>query len=128
MTCTGGKRIYGSGGFIGQESFVANLDAGTPIDRKYKHNGFCDREAFMKRQVINADMKVWDVIQDHPETYGVFRQFGCPDIHKGTFAVQSHFMKIRMAAHAHHIDLEELLEALNEAVTGYVKGTPATRH
>lgn len=41
----------------------------------------------MKRQVINGDMKVWDVIQDHPETYGVFRQYGCPDIHKGIFQV-----------------------------------------
>jgi hypothetical protein len=33
-------------------------------------------------------------------------------------------MKVRTAAHAHHIDLEELLEALNNAVTG----KEATRH
>ena len=70
----------------------------------------------MKRQVINGDMKVWDVIQDYPETYGVFRQFGCPDIRKGKFAVSSHFMKLRTAAHAHHIDLDELLKSLNKAV------------
>jgi hypothetical protein len=78
----------------------------------------------MKRQHINAEMKVWDIIQDYPETYGVFLQFGCPDIRRGSFAIQSHFMKVRTAAHAHHIDLVELLEALNNAVTG----KEATRH
>jgi hypothetical protein len=82
----------------------------------------------MKRQVINADMKVWDVIQDFPGTYGVFRQFGCPDIHKGEFAVSSHFMKVRAAAHAHHIDLNKLLETLNEAAATHDEGTSATRH
>jgi hypothetical protein len=70
----------------------------------------------MKRQMINGDMKVWDVIQDHPETYGVFRQFGCPDIRKGMFAVSSHFMKLRAIAHTQHIDLNELLRSLNKAV------------
>ena len=52
----------------------------------------------MKRELINGDMKVWDVIQDHPETCGIFRQFGCPDIRKGMFAISSHFMKLRTAA------------------------------
>ena len=82
----------------------------------------------MKRQVINAEMKVWDVIQDYPETYGVFRQFGCPDIHKGEFAVLSHFMKVRSAAHVHHIDLDMLLEALNEAAATHDKGASGTVH
>ncbi|MEZ4484776.1 MAG: hypothetical protein R2864_09305 [Syntrophotaleaceae bacterium] len=54
----------------------------------------------MKRQQINGDMKVWDVIQDHPETYGVFRQFGCPDIRSGMFEVAAHFMKLRALAQA----------------------------
>lgn len=70
----------------------------------------------MKRQLINGDMKVRDVIQDHPEAYGIFRQLGCPDIHKGMFAVSSHFMKLRTAAHVHHFDLDELLKSLNKAV------------
>lgn len=71
----------------------------------------------MKRQVINGDMKVWDVIQDYPETYGIFRQFGCPDIRTGMFAVSSHFMKLRAAAHAHDFDLDELLKSLNKAIS-----------
>jgi hypothetical protein len=70
----------------------------------------------MARQVINGDMKVWDVIQQYPETYGVFREFGCPDMRKGMFAVSAHFMKVRWAARAHHIDLERLLNTLNEVV------------
>jgi hypothetical protein len=82
----------------------------------------------MKRQIINGEMKVWDVIQDFPETYGVFRQFGYPDIRKGEFAVSSHFMKVRMAAHTHHIDLDTLLEALNEAAGTHAKGASGTRH
>ncbi len=82
----------------------------------------------MKKQVINGDMKVWDVIHDHPETYGVFRQYGCPDIHKGIFQVSSHFMKLRAMAHAQHIDLDKLLKSLNEAVAGKEKDSVATYH
>lgn len=82
----------------------------------------------MKRQMINGDMKVWDVIQDHPETYGVFRQFGCPDIRTGMFAVSSHFMKLRAAAHAHHIDLDALLKSLNEAVAREEEGRSGRHH
>lgn len=82
----------------------------------------------MKRQIINGEMKVWDVIQDFPETYGVFRQFGYPDIRKGEFAVTSHFMKIRSAAHALHIDLDKLLEALNETAGPRDKGASGMLH
>lgn len=79
----------------------------------------------MKRQAINEDMKVWDVIQDHPETYGVFRQYGCPDIHKSIFQVSSHFMKLRVLAHSQHINLDDLLRSLNKAVVGEEKGSTA---
>ncbi len=82
----------------------------------------------MTRQVINGDMKVWDVIQDYPETYQVFRRFGCPDMRQGIFAVSAHFMKVRWAARAHHIELDELLAGLNEAVAGRVRGASETRH
>jgi hypothetical protein len=82
----------------------------------------------MPRQVINADMKVWDVVQDYPETYQVFRRFGCPDMRKGMFAVSAHFMKVRWAARAHHIELDELLTGLNEAVAEREKDPSATRH
>ncbi|MEZ4598340.1 MAG: DUF1858 domain-containing protein [Syntrophotaleaceae bacterium] len=70
----------------------------------------------MARKVINGDMKVWDVIQQYPQTYGVFREFGCPDVHKGSFAVSAHFMKVRWAARAHRIDLDSLLRRLNEVI------------
>lgn len=82
----------------------------------------------MKRHVINGEMKVWDVIQDHPETYDIFRQFGCPDIHKGMFEISSHFMKLRAAAHAYHVDLAELLKSLNEAVAKEEKGKHGRYH
>lgn len=82
----------------------------------------------MKRQLINGDMKVWDVIQDHPETYGVFLQFGCPDIRQGMFAVSAHFMKLRAAAHAHHFDLDELLKALNKAIARQDNNRSASHH
>lgn len=82
----------------------------------------------MPMQRINADMKVWDVIQDFPETYGVFRQYGCPDIRKGTFAVSSHFMKVRTAARAHHINLEKLLHDLNQIIDPRPREARSTRH
>lgn len=82
----------------------------------------------MKRQMINGDMKVWDVIQDHPETYGVFRQFGCPDIRKGMFEVTSHFIKLRAMAHAQHIDLDGLLRSLNEMVATEEETRTDRRH
>lgn len=82
----------------------------------------------MPMQRINGEMKVWDVIQEFPETYGVFRQFGCPDIRKGTFAVSSHFMKVRLAARAHHIDLDQLLHDLNEVISSRSEGSGPTHH
>lgn len=82
----------------------------------------------MKKQIINGEMKIWDVIQEYPETYGIFRQFGYPDIRKGETAVTSHFMKLRAAAHAYHIDLDKLLESLNDAIARHDQGTCTTRH
>jgi hypothetical protein len=82
----------------------------------------------MTRQVINGDMKVWDVVQQYPETYGVFREFGCPDMRKGMFAVSAHFMKVRWAARAHHIELEKLLGSLNEVVATHEEEPPSMRH
>lgn len=82
----------------------------------------------MPMQRINADMKVWDVVQEFPETYGVFRQYGCPDMRKGMFAVSAHFMKVRWAAKAHHIDLDKLLHDLNEVIEQREQGSSSTLH
>jgi len=81
----------------------------------------------MATRTIDGDMKVWNVIQEHPETYDVFRKFGCPDMRKGIFALSAHVMKVRWAARAHHLDLDKLLAALNEAVAES-EGFSGTRH
>jgi hypothetical protein len=71
----------------------------------------------MKRETINGDMRVWEVIRKYPETYDVFRKHGCPDMRKGIFALSARVMKVRWAAKAHKIDAHELLRELNQAVS-----------
>jgi len=70
----------------------------------------------MHNQTIEGDMRVWNVLQEHPETYEVFRRFGCPDMRKGFFAMSAHIMKISWAARVHHIELDRLLSDLNRAI------------
>ena len=82
----------------------------------------------MATQTIDGDMMVWKVIHEHPETYDVFREFGCPDMRKGIFALSAHVMKVRWAARAHHIELARLLAALNEAVAKSEGDLPVTGH
>lgn len=80
----------------------------------------------MATQHVNGDMRVWNVLQEHPETYEVFRKHGCPDMRKGIFAFSAHLMKIRWAAKFHHIPPDELLRDLNAAIG---EESPAeTRH
>lgn len=67
---------------------------------------------------INADMTVWQVIQQYPATYQVFRQHGCPDMRHGIYALSARFMKVRWAAKMHHINIDALLLDLNRAATG----------
>ncbi len=80
----------------------------------------------MNEDLINGDMKVWDVIHQHPETIEVFQKYGCPDMRKGIFALSAHIMKINWAAKIHHIDSGKLLQELNRVVqkapTGSEKG------
>jgi len=80
----------------------------------------------MATQHVDGDMRVWKVIQEHPETYEVFRKHGCPDMRKGIFALSAHLMKIRWAAKAHHIPADELLRDLNSAIEEEPSGE--TRH
>jgi hypothetical protein len=75
-------------------------------------------------QIIDGDMRVWTVIQEHPETYDVFRNFGCPDMRKGIFALSAHIMKVSWAARVHHIELDRLLADLNQAVSEHHLETP----
>ena len=68
------------------------------------------------RETIDSDMRVWNVIEQHPETVEVFRGHGCPDMRKGIYALSAHVMKVKWAARMHHIPVDELLRDLNEAV------------
>ncbi len=70
----------------------------------------------MAKQVITGDMRVWNVLQDFPETYEVFRSHGCPDMRNGIFALSAHIMKINWAAKMHHIQPEMLLADLNRVI------------
>jgi hypothetical protein len=79
----------------------------------------------MAREAITGDMRVWEVIHDYPETYEVFRSHGCPDMRHGIFALSARVMKVRWAARAHHIELDQLLHALNDAVDGQRMGKAA---
>ncbi len=82
----------------------------------------------MATQTINGDMKVWDVIQQHPETFEVFKRFGCPDMRSGIYALSAHIMKVRWAAKFHHIDVDLLLSDLNQAVARHEKEKTETVH
>ncbi|HEX7008752.1 MAG TPA: DUF1858 domain-containing protein [Phycisphaeraceae bacterium] len=77
----------------------------------------------MSHEPITGDMRVWQVIQQHPETYEVFRSHGCPDMRRGIYAISSRFMRVSWAAKAHKIPLEDLLRDLNAKVQ-QTRGTP----
>ncbi|NIQ94372.1 MAG: DUF1858 domain-containing protein [Desulfuromonadales bacterium] len=70
----------------------------------------------MAQEKISPDMRVWDVIQEHPETVDVFRRHGCPDMRKGIYALSAHVMKVKWAAKVHHIDQDTLLRDLNRTI------------
>lgn len=79
----------------------------------------------MKTHNVDGDMRVWNVIHNHPETYEVFRKYGCPDMRSGMYALSAHIMKVRWAACVHHIELDRLLNDLNEAVAEHDRVGPA---
>lgn len=71
----------------------------------------------MKRERITADMTVWSVYQRHPQTLEVFFACGCPYIRKGLFPLVMRCMKLRWAARAHKMPVEDMVQALNAVVT-----------
>jgi len=70
----------------------------------------------MKDGLITSEMRVWEVINHYPQTFEVFRSHGCPDMRKGIFALSARVMKVKWAAKAHKIPLDDLLRDLNAAV------------
>ncbi len=70
----------------------------------------------MREQKITADMKVAEVVKQHPETAEVFLGKGCPDMRKGVVKFMAKVMSVKAAARVHRIPLVRLLEDLNAAV------------
>jgi hypothetical protein len=67
----------------------------------------------MESKEIRENMKVWDVIQEYPQTFEVFQKYGCPDMRSGVFALSARIMNVRWAARMHKISVEDLLRDLN---------------
>lgn len=70
----------------------------------------------MGHQPITPDMTVWSVYRRYPQTLDVFFSFGCPDIRKGLFPLAMRFMKLKWAARAHKVPVEDMIRALNAVV------------
>lgn len=82
----------------------------------------------MTTQMVTGDMKVWDLLQQHPGTYDVFRRFGCPDMRTGVFALSAHVMNVRWAARIHHIELDRLIADLNLEIAQEEQGAAENLH
>lgn len=62
--------------------------------------------------MITREMTIEEVLRKHPETIDVFRKFGLD-----CFECQiASFEEVESGAEVHHVDVEELLEALNLAI------------
>lgn len=67
--------------------------------------------------LIQPNRKVADLLEQHPQTYRVFRKYGCPDMRDGFFSLMARIMSIRNAARIHRIPQDELLKDLEEAIS-----------
>lgn len=65
---------------------------------------------------ITADMRVWAIYRRYPQTLDVFFRLGCPDIRQGLFPLMMRFMKLKWAARAHRIPVENMVRDLNAVV------------
>lgn len=65
---------------------------------------------------IDPNQKVGELLEKYPETYPVFKKYGCPDMRNGFFALMARIMSIQNAARIHRISLDELLADLEMAV------------
>ena len=62
--------------------------------------------------MITGDMSIIDIVNKHPETISVFREYGMGCI--GCMAAR--FENLAQGAEVHGIDLEALLKDLNDAI------------
>jgi hypothetical protein len=70
----------------------------------------------MGKDPITPEMTVWTIYRRYPQTLDVFFSFGCPDIRKGLFPWVMRFMRLKWAARAHKIEVEDMLRNLNNVV------------
>lgn len=76
---------------------------------------------------IDPERKVADLLENHPESYGIFRKHGCPDLRKGFFSLMARIMSVRNAARIHRIPLEELTADMEAAISENNQ-QPTTNH
>lgn len=70
----------------------------------------------MTDEPITPDMTVWAIYRRWPETLDVFFRCGCPDIRSGPFPILMRFMKLKWAARAHKLRVEDMVRDLNAVV------------
>lgn len=76
----------------------------------------------MDYKPITADMTVWSIYKRYPQTLDVFFRYGCPDIRKELFPLAMRLMKLRWAARAHKVAVEDMLRDLNAVVQAPASG------
>lgn len=86
-----------------KDTILPKLDA--PVKKEKQH----------AEDSLNPDTKVSDLLEQYPETYNVFRSYGCPDMRKGFFSLMARLMSIRNAARIHRISLDDLMVDLKKA-------------
>ncbi|MEX0769395.1 MAG: DUF1858 domain-containing protein [Balneolaceae bacterium] len=65
---------------------------------------------------VYPKQKIADVLENHPQTYCVFREHECPDMRSGFFSYMAKMMSIRNAARIHRIPEDRLLSDLRESI------------
>lgn len=65
---------------------------------------------------LTPNQKVAELLEHHPQTFQVFRKYGCPDMRDGFFSLMARIMSIRNAARIHQIPLDELMNDLEKAI------------
>lgn len=76
--------------------------------------------------MLDPGKKVAEVVRQHPDTWKVFKEYGCPDMREGFFSLMARIMSIRNAARIHGIPLDELMVDLEAVIADTDPGTETT--
>jgi hypothetical protein len=77
---------------------------------------------------ITPNQKVAELLDRHPQTYQVFRKYGCPDMRDGFFSLMARIMSIRNAARIHRIPLDDLMKDLKKVISVNAKNKQETNN